>query len=65
MERWIFGYYTVKYAQEHDPVKKPLLGMKWCSEEATVSVEHEGLAFHWCEKHAKEPTCGVSVVKPT
>lgn len=30
VERWIFGYYTVKYSDSPDPVRKPLLGMRHC-----------------------------------
>jgi hypothetical protein len=62
VERWIFGYYMVKYSNEPDPIKKPLLGMRHCPEEAVVTVHHQGFTFHWCAEHAKSPTCGAVVV---
>ena len=66
VERWIFGSYTVKYKNGKDveKVKKPLLGMRHCPNEATVTVEHGELTFHWCDEHAKDPivVLGVKVV---
>jgi hypothetical protein len=53
-EAWIFGFYVVKYDTEKDPVKKPLLGVRHCPNEAVVSVERDGFTFHWCEEHGGE-----------
>lgn len=61
VERWIYGYYSVRYSDERDPVKKPLLGMRHCDKPSVITVEHKGLTFHWCAEHAKEPTCGVTI----
>lgn len=59
-ELWVIGHYTVKYEGEPHPVKKAMLGVVHCSSEATVSVEHGGMVFNWCETHAQDPICGVT-----
>ena len=58
VEAWVYGFVLVKFDTEHDPSKKALLSYRHCPGEATVSVTHDGMEFHWCAHHAKDPTCG-------
>jgi hypothetical protein len=62
VESWVHGWYWVKFADTPEPVKKAYLSTRHCPEDATVTVEHEGMTFRWCATHAKTPTCGAPVL---
>lgn len=59
-ELWVIGHYSVKYEGDPERVKKAMLGVVHCQKQAAVHIEHEGMLFHWCEDHVKDPTCGVT-----
>ncbi len=54
VEMWLYGSYVVKYDNEKDPVRKPLMGMRHCPHEATTTVVRDGFIFYWCAGHASE-----------
>jgi hypothetical protein len=56
---WVYGFHWVKFDTEKEPVKKALLCVRACPDEAAVAaVNSYGDVFHWCADHAKDPTCG-------
>lgn len=64
VEAWILGTYTVKFGGDTEPTTKPIMGRKWCDQEATVTASNGAFTFHWCDKHKEDPTCGAVIHKP-
>jgi hypothetical protein len=61
VEPWISGWSWIRFADVAEPVKRPHLSYRQCSEEATRHIAHNGFVFDWCAHHAANPICGVPV----
>jgi hypothetical protein len=59
VEPWISGWSWIRFADTPEPVKRPHLSYMQCPEDATVSIDHDGITFVWCAYHAAHPICGV------
>lgn len=65
VESWVCGFVLVKFDTERELVRKAVLGMRRCPDEATaVLTNDDGHQFHWCAHHAAEPICGARKPAP-
>lgn len=60
VEPHIVGTWTVHFHGDPEPVRKPFVEYRRCDNAATEdALTRDGeFQFHWCAKHATEPTCG-------